>query len=289
MTPAETNIYGDSSFRDVDVGQVMRIGHVDIADGDRYIIDVVVRHRAEIGKPLRIIDIGSGSGHLTKLLAEALPDCEVIANEIESAPIAQAKAKLLPHPNARVFERPFDEWNEPTDVVISWGSHHHMSHGYLSRLKNILTEDGVFIVGDEFCPEYIPQDVRDRLDRADTIVLAGGYIFDSESDLRAYRDNGSIPEWSLDLEISRRKALWHWYKFVCDKAIENNEWMVAVCELQIARDDLMTEFASEHKTSSYLLQRELSLSGYRIVESRLIGDRDPSLMSFEVFCCRPIG
>jgi SAM-dependent methyltransferase len=233
-----------------------------------------------------VLDIGAGSGHLSHLLAEALPDSRVIANETAAAPAGQARAKLARFPNASVFDQPFEAFTETLDVIISWGSHHHLSHDYLAVVKRLLSPDGIFIVGDEFCPEYLTSDDRARLDRAEMVVIEGGYIFDNEADLAAYRQTKTVPDWSLRLEQGRQRALWTWYKFVGDYAAERDVWPVVISELQIARDDLITGFADEHKTSAHLLQRELRLNGFSIVDRTALGEREPALQSFVIYTCR---
>lgn len=289
MSSSEAGIYADSTFERVDIGAIMRVGHPDIEEGDVYIVNVVRNLRHELGRPLRILDVGSGSGHLSLLLARELRDCEVVANEVSEGSLALARAKLAPLPNAKVFDRPFEEWDGTADVVISWGSHHHLSHDYLQHAREVLTPGGLLVVGDEMCPEYLTPSDQQRLRGADVIEIVDGYIFDSPADIRAYRERGVVPEWSLRLEDARRKALWEWYKFVGDFAAERGVWQVLILELQIARDDLITNFAGEHKTSPYLLERELELNGFAVTERVPLGNRLPALQSFVVYTCRPAG
>ncbi|RJL27204.1 class I SAM-dependent methyltransferase [Bailinhaonella thermotolerans] len=279
-------VYADPGYRDLDVGTIMREGHPDIAEGDEHIVSAVRKLRADLGRPLRVLDVGSGSGDLSLMLARALPDCEVIANEIAPNPLAQARAKLAGRPRARVFDRPFEEWDEPVEVVVSWGSHHHLAHDYLRHVRRVLTPDGVLVIGDEFCPEYLTAEDRERLARAEEVLLVDGYVFDSAAAAEAYRASGEVPEWSLRLERDRRRALWTWYKFVGDHAAARGAWPVLIAELAIARDDLVTGNAEEHKTSPLLLERELALNGFAVHDKTVIGDRDPALQSFVVYTCR---
>jgi cyclopropane fatty-acyl-phospholipid synthase-like methyltransferase len=279
-------IYEDETFKDVDIGEVMRSGHPGIEEGDQHILKVVKRLRKTMERPLRIIDVGSGSGHLSRLLAQQFEDSEVIANEIATASIQQSRAKLEPFANTRVFDQPFEQWNEPVDVVISWGTHHHLSHDYLQRIDKVLAPDGRLIIGDEFCPEYLSPADKERLAEADFIVIEGGYIFDNEADLNSFRQSGAASEWNLKLEDARRRALWTWYKHVGDYAVKKNVWTVLIAELQIARDDLITEFDGEHKTSPYLLERELNLNHFEVIERAAMSDGPPELESCVIYTCR---
>lgn len=285
MSAPESGIYLDSKFRDVDIGAIMRVGHPDIEEGDDCIVEIIRDHRAAAGRPLRILDVGSGSGHLSLLLAKAFEDCRVVANEVAAAHVARARAKLAPFRNATVFDRSFDEWRETVDAVISWGSHHHLSHNYLGHVREVLAPDGILVIGDEMCPEYLTTTDQQRLRAADMVEIVDGYIFDRASDIQTYRSSGLVPEWNLGLEQARRKALWEWYKFVGDYAVERDVWTVLMIELQIARDDLMTNFAGEHKTSGFLLERELELNDFVIDKSIRLGNRSPALQSFSIYTC----
>lgn len=283
----EDTVYDDPRYREIDVGSIMRTGHPDIAEGDDHIVSVVQALRSDLGHPVRIIDVGSGSADLSLLLARALPDCTVVANDVAANPVAQARDKLRPFANASVFGKPFAEWTGPVDVVISWGSHHHLSHDYLEHVREILSEDGIFIAGDEFCPEYLTNADADRLARAKEIKLVDGYVFDRKEDIDAYLATGQVPAWSARLEEARRRALWTWYKFVGDYAVEHAAWAVVIAELGIARDDLVTQQSEEHKTSPLLLEHELKLGGFDIAGKTVIGAREPALLSFVVYTCRP--
>jgi SAM-dependent methyltransferase len=289
MSSLENSIYANPQYLDIDIGAIMRSGHPDIEDGDNRILDVLRQLRSDLGRPLRVLDVGSGSGHLSVLIARELSDCHVIANDVEIAPLQQARAKLAPFPNATVFDRSFSDWRETVDVVVSWGSHHHLSHDYLKHAHELLALDGLLLIGDELCPEYLTPSDQERLDAAQLVVIEDGYIFDNQTDLQSYRRNGVVPEWSRQLEEARRRALWTWYKFVGDYAVDRDAWMVLISELQIAHDDFRTKFAGEHKTSAYLLERELTLHDFRIVERKIIGNREPALQSFTLYSCRLAG
>ena len=132
-------VYANPKYRDVDVGAMMRTGHPDIAEGDERIVAAVRlaarQSRPPVTHPRRRI----GFGDLSLLLARALPDCEVVANDIAPNPVAQATEKLAPFPVVGL-DKPFEEWQEQVDVVISWGSHHHLAHDYLHHVRQILSQ-----------------------------------------------------------------------------------------------------------------------------------------------------
>jgi SAM-dependent methyltransferase len=287
-TVSADTVYASSQYREIDVGSLMRTGHPDIAAGDEHIVAVIRDLRARIGRPLRIIDVGSGSGDLSLLLLRALPDCTVIANDVAANPLAQARDKLAPFPNASVSGSRFEDLTDEVDVVVSWGTHHHLAHDYLKHVRDILSPDGHLIIGDEFCPEYFTEEDQQRLAKATEISIVGGYLWDDAEDIKAYQATKRVPEWNLRLEDARRRTLWHWYKYVCDYALEHEAWRVLIAELAITRDDLETGNADEHKTSPYLLERELQLNGFTVLDKKVLGDdRPPELRSFVIYTTKP--
>ena len=283
-----TTIYENSVFADIDIGASMRSGHPDVAAGDRWIVDRVRAFVAQRDGRQRILDVGSGSGVLTGQLAQALPEHHVIANEVVASDIARAKTRLAAHRNADVFDRPFQEWLEPVDVVISWGSHHHLPHDYLRHVLRVLTSGGRLLIGDEFCPEYLPFETRDALDRGERFTITDGYILVGR-DIDEYAQMGRVPEHARRLESQRRQALWRWYRYVVDYAVEHDAWDVAILELQIARDDLITGFAGEHKTSPLLLEHELQRAGFTCLQRCELSPRQPHLCSFVLFELDAVG
>ncbi len=279
----DATVYGRAEFQDVDIGAIMREGHPDIAEGDELIVSLIAERAGNAGRPLQIMDVGAGSGVLSELLARRLPEHRVIANDVEPAVIKLAEHRLSGLPNAEIFGRPFQEWNSPLDVVISWGSHHHLPNSYLALARRLLGHDGILVIGDEFCPEYCTPDDAARISAASVIHVADGFVLTSAAEVSAYERDRHVPAWAQALERRRREALWTWYKYVIDYAIERDCWLVALVELQIARDDLTTGFAGEHKLSPRIVERDLELNGFAPVSRHAIGDNPPQLQSFSVY------
>ena len=278
------SVYGSAAFEEIDIGEQMRLGHVDVAEGDRWILELVARTLSSHPGGATIVDIGSGSGVLSALLARAFPQHRVVANDIAPSNCRHAADRLRPYANASVFPQPLESWTEPVDVFISWGSHHHLAHDYLSQIRTQLRRGGRLIIGDEFCPEYLtPQELtRGRA------WLIDGYLFTDEDERTSFKTTGQLPASVLHREELRRRALWTWYRYVIDEAVKVGDWRVAMVELQIARDDLTTGFAEEHKTSPLLLETELREAGFEIASTKRIGDRRAELQSFVVYEARPV-
>jgi SAM-dependent methyltransferase len=180
--------------------------------------------------------------------------------------------------------RPLEAVKETFDLVISVAKHHHLVHGYLQAVRKLLNPDGVYILADELCPEYCGGDELARIEQAPVLRIAGGYVFTSDADFQAYQERGVVPSYAADLENKRRRALWRWYRFVVDEAVERGYFDVAAGELQSARDDFVTGSAAEHKFSPAIVEREFTLAGFRKLSRRLIGPvEDPERQSMFVY------
>src|SRR5258708_4244207 len=144
---ATTTVYSRPEFASVDIGSAMRQGHPFISAGDQYIIDLLVAKCARRDDQPRIFEIGAGSGVLSELLNRQLPRAEIVANEVEPALVALAEQRVK-STSVQVFSRPFDEWEQELDFIVSWGSHHHLTNDYIEHARRLLKPNGVFIIGD---------------------------------------------------------------------------------------------------------------------------------------------
>lgn len=275
-------IYAQAEFAKVDIGLQMRFGHPFISEGDDIIVELCRRHAARHDRPLRILEIGSGSGYLIELLHKAIPDAELVANEFEPALVDLARERFRDTP-VTVFGEPFEKWDRPVDIVISWGAYHHMveSPTHLAHAAALLGTTGTLILGDEFCPDYLVDEDRARLATAESVHIADGHLLLHAAEIAEFDKTGELPDWSKALEARRRRALWTWYKYVIDVAFERGDDVVVNAELQIAADDIRTEFAGEHKLALPIVVRDLELNGFS-EQSRVALASDPALASFFV-------
>jgi SAM-dependent methyltransferase len=268
---------------EVDVTALMRVGHPQIADGDEYILQRVDAWCARHGRAPRIFNVGCGSGWLARRLVDRVPRAEVLANEIDPTLLGQLRRRLE-GTRARVVSTPFEEWREPVDILISWGSHHHLPRSYMDHARALLGEDAVFVLGDEFCPEYTDAADRARISAATVLEVVDGLVFTSAAEIEAYRQTGVAPESAQAMERRRRIALWRWYRYVVDYAVARDCFDVAIYELQSAHDDLITAFGDEHKMAPSIVERDMDLRGYRCLSRRSLGPVDePDHQSFVVY------
>src|SRR5918995_7125436 len=77
----------------------------------------LLEERAWIGNET-VMDAGAGSGNLTKILADKLPNGKVYAVDADSNMVQQAKSNLSGYKNVQVIHSSMDEVNLPTEVDI---------------------------------------------------------------------------------------------------------------------------------------------------------------------------
>jgi SAM-dependent methyltransferase len=257
----------------------MRQGHVYVADVERLCIELVERHCRECERPVRLLEIGCASGITSKRLAERLPYASITAHE-EYAPFARLARERLEGTRVELCAGPIDDLHGPFDVILSAGAHHHLPSSYLNQVRALVRDDGIFVLADEFCPEYCSEEQLHHIARAPVIHVANGYVLTSAAEVDAYAQDETLPARACQMEASRRQALWHWYRYVVDEAMRGNHIEVAIAELQSAHDDLITGETAEHKLAPSIVERQLALAGFEVREKHVFGPAgDPSLHS----------
>ncbi|WP_394835733.1 class I SAM-dependent methyltransferase [Pendulispora rubella] len=265
-----------------DVGARMRTGHPHIAEGDAYILERV-REFGRSRRAPRVLNVGCGGGYLAWRIAQEIPEVQIIAQE-DYAPALDELHTRLGGTRARVVTMPVEEWSEPVDMVIGWGAHHHMMPSYVERVREFLTEGGVFLLGDEFCPEYCNEADRRRIDRANIIAIVDGFVLTNAAELSEHARSGRVPDAARDMESRRQQALWRWYRYVVDYAMERHYIDIASYELNAAHNDLRTGSSEEHKVSASIVERDLALRGFRQRSRHALGPVDePEHRSFVLY------
>ena len=105
---------------------------------------------------VRILDLGAGTGLLSALVAEALPNARITLVDFSEAMLKKARLRFASEPARFDFEV-MDYAKEPLvgeyDAVISALSIHHLDDGEKRRLfrkvREILPEGGVFVNADQ--------------------------------------------------------------------------------------------------------------------------------------------
>jgi len=274
----------DAASKTTDINVLMRQGHVYVADVERLCLELLEQHCRRRASP-RVLEIGCASGLTSQRLAELLPHATITAQE-EYAPFAALARQRLSTTRVGLHEGSLATLAGTFDVILSAGAHHHLPSGYLDEVKALLRTGGVFVLADEFCPEYSTAEERAHIAGAPLIHLANGYVLTSASEVEDYTSHKRLPARARQMEASRRRALWHWYRYVVDEAMRGDHVEVAIAELQSAHDDLITGEASEHKLAPSVLERQLALGGFSVLRKHVFGPiDDPSLhsiMAYEV-------
>jgi 2-polyprenyl-3-methyl-5-hydroxy-6-metoxy-1,4-benzoquinol methylase len=273
----------NAASRSTDINVLMRQGHVYVADVERLYLELVEHHCRRRARPVRVLEVGCASGITSQRLAELLPNAMITAQE-EYAPFAELARERLAGTEVELHTGPIEALSGPFDVILSGGAHHHLPSNYLGHMRALLKDDGVFVLADEFCPEYCTPEQRAHIAAAPLIHLANGYVLTSAAETEEYAKFRQLPARARQMEASRRRSLWHWYRYVIDEAMRGDHVEVAIAELQSAHDDLITGEAMEHKLAPSILERQLALAGFRVVHKHVLGPvDDPSLHSIMAY------
>ena len=173
----------------VDRSAQMRIGHPQIQEGDDYLIELFRKYVAGAGGGLSIFNVAAGSGYFTKKLAGTFPPIDLVAHEDHPEAVEELRRRQAGS-RVRLFIGDFEQWNEPVDVVLSWGSHHHLPVRYLEFARRVLAPDGVLVLGNEFYPEYCRDAHARRIGEASEIYPANGYLLTKPAEIRAFEAHG---------------------------------------------------------------------------------------------------
>jgi|SRR5579871_4948371 len=264
----------------VDIDELMRAGHPFLRETAEAMVALVEKNARALGRPARVLEIACASGMLTAMVRARLPDAEIVAQEAiaDFAPLAERRLGK----SARLVFAPLAAVEGTFDVVYSGGAHHHLPQSYLGEAR--ARTGGVFILGDEFCPEYCTGDDAERIARAELIHREDGWVFTTRNEVAAWRARREVPPHAVAREERRKRALWTWYRFVVDQALAGGHWEVAASELRSASDDFATGSTAEHKMAPSIAERELLLHGFRTRSKMLIGPAErPELHSFFVY------
>jgi len=258
-------------------------GHVYIRETLDALLDTVAARLARLGGTPRILELGSHAGVTTEALLRRCPEVEIIVSDDNEELVAMSRRRLADR-RIEYHAGPVEALAQPVDLVISIARHHHLPHDYLAGVHRVMKPAAVYVVADELCPEYCTGEHAQRIARAEVLRMARGYVLTSRAGVAAFDESGTIPPEAIELEQLRRRALWRWYRFVVDHAVEHGYFDVAAAELQSARDDLVTGSDAEHKFGPLIVERQLALAGFAQLSKRLIGPpEDPERQSMFVY------
>lgn len=139
----------------------------DVAEADAYdAMDfsapngAVVERLAELGARGRMLDLGTGPGHIPLLVCERFPDATVVAIDLSPRMLEHAERRRAASPHASRIELrlgdakglPFDDAS--FDVVFSNTILHHVAEplGMLREAARVLRPGGVLMIRDLYRP-----------------------------------------------------------------------------------------------------------------------------------------
>lgn len=248
-------------------------GHVYLRDTLAAFFEEVGHQIERLGPRVRVLELGSHAGFISEPLISRWPQLDLTVTDEDEGLVGMARERLAGHP-VRFHCGPLETLRGSFDIVLSVARHHHLPHGYLGAVRELMTRTSVYCLADELCPEYGGSEHRIRLEEAKALRIDGGYVFTSAADWEAFERDGTVLAHTQEFEQLRRRALWRWYRFVVDHAVALGYFDIAASELQSARDDLVTGSEAEHKFSPTVVEREFALAGFRQLSKRLIGPAD---------------
>lgn len=258
-------------------------GHVYIRETLQAFFEVVGGQVRRCGAQARVLELGSHAGFITQGLVERWPELSIVVSDHDAAAVEIARERSASW-NVSYHQGSLASLGTCFDIVLSVARHHHLPHGYLPVVRELLAPSGVYVLADELCPEYCEAAELQRLETAPVLRIAGGYVFTSDADRAAFEREGTVPSYASELERARRRALWRWYRFVVEHAVERGYFDIAAAELRSASDDLVTGSDAEHKFGPAVVEREFALAGFERLSKRSIGaPREPELQSMFVY------
>jgi hypothetical protein len=257
-------------------------GHVYIAETLEAFFEVLGARLAPLAEPT-ILELGSHAGIITQSMLERWPQASVLVSDDDESLLEMSRRRLQSK-NVVYCSQRLGDISQAVDVVVSVARHHHLRHDYLGGVRQVVGDRGIYVLADELCPEYCYGEHAERIARAEVIHIVGGYVLTNFDEVRELQEHGTIPAAALAMEELRRRALWRWYRFVVDEAVERGYFDIAVGELQSTHDDLITGSDAEHKFCPSIVERQFALAGFALLSKRLIGPAtDPARQSMFVY------
>jgi SAM-dependent methyltransferase len=151
--------YGYSSIISAkDYSDIISNQHLYISDSDMYIKDVINSQAESLGlEKIEIVELGCGPGRVLQNI-KGIDNANLTGIDIDNDFLDYARQNIK---NADILYASALDYvhHSPVDIFYSQGFHHHVDKNkktaaYLSNIYKQLKSNGLYIVGDEFIPEY---------------------------------------------------------------------------------------------------------------------------------------
>ena len=130
---------------------------------------LVAEDLVQYGPAKKILDIGTGPGHLLFALGKTFPDAQLTGVDISPAMVEQARKNRAKHPDSNIDfqiaganDLPFED--ETFDIVVSTGSIHHWKNPVpaLEEIHRITKPNGYALIYDlvSKMPDQVCEDIR---------------------------------------------------------------------------------------------------------------------------------
>ncbi len=136
--------------------------HLYIKSSDIIIKKCIEEEVKNTFKKLEVVELGCGPARLTQLICE-IKRIKLTGIDHDDPYLAYAQEKVRSDTDFKKADITTYQHDKPVDVFYSQGVHHHMAKPpteYLRNVRKQLITKGVYIVGDEFLPEYKTEEER---------------------------------------------------------------------------------------------------------------------------------
>ncbi|MBF0261842.1 MAG: class I SAM-dependent methyltransferase [Magnetococcales bacterium] len=136
--------------------------------------------RAHLSGPIRVLDLGAGTGLLSGMVLSAFPDASVTLIDLSEAMLERARERLSDHVEAvtfRVGDYAHASLGGPFDAIVSALSIHHIAgEGKLALFRQVfqaLQPGGIFINADQVAGSSPEIEAHYRKNWLERVIAAG--------------------------------------------------------------------------------------------------------------------
>lgn len=178
----------------------------------------------ETSAPIRVIDLGCGTGTVAQAVLNTFPNADVTCVDLVENMIVQAKAKLAHNPRVRFVVGDFSSFDGEYDAVVSSLALHHVATDqdkklFYREIQTRLSPGGVFYNGDiVLAPNDIIQETYMRKWRAfmrrsiSDEEIEGKWIPKYQAEDRPAKLMDQL-QWLREIGFANVDVLWKYYSF----------------------------------------------------------------------------